>query len=92
MSQKRIKSLLGDKRFKGDHYNDLERVDWVCSTGSLQLDLFMDGGIRPGVLRLSGEPESGKTSFALNIAKLFQQQIPNGFVFYINAEEFELSK
>lgn len=86
MSQKRIKSLLDDKRFKGDHYNDLERVEWVCSTGSLQLDLFMDGGIRPGVLRLSGEPESGKTSFALNLAKLFQQQIPNGFVFYINAE------
>ena len=86
MSQKRIKSLLQDKRFKGDHYNDLEKVSWVCSTGSLQLDLFLDGGIRPGFFRVSGEPESGKTSFALNTARIFQETIPNGFVFYINAE------
>ena len=86
MSKKRISSLLEDKRFKGDHYNHLEKVSWVCSTGSLQLDLFLDGGIRPGFFRISGEPESGKTSFALNAAKIFQESIPNGFVFYINAE------
>jgi RecA/RadA recombinase len=86
MSQKRIESLLEDKRFKGDHYNHLEKVSWVCSTGSLQLDLFLDGGIKPGFFRVSGEPESGKTSFALNVARIFQETIPNGFVFYINAE------
>jgi RecA/RadA recombinase len=86
MSQKRIKSLLQDKRFKGDHYNNLEKINWICSTGSLQLDLFLDGGIRPGVLRLSGEPEGGKTSFALSVARIFQETIENGFVFYINAE------
>ena len=86
MSQKRIKSLLQDKRFKGDHYNDLEQITWTCSTGSLQLDLFLDGGLKPGIFRVSGEPESGKTSFALNVARIFQDTVPNGFVFYINAE------
>lgn len=86
MSQKRIESLLHDKRFKDDHYNHLEKIKWICSTGSLQLDLFLDGGVRPGLFRISGEPESGKTSFALNVGKIFQKTVPNGFVFYINAE------
>jgi RecA/RadA recombinase len=86
MSKKRIESLLEDKRFKGDHYNHLEKVNWTCSTGSVQLDLFLDGGLKPGFFRVSGEPESGKTSFALNVARIFQETVPNGFVFYINAE------
>jgi RecA/RadA recombinase len=86
MSKEKIAQLLDDKRFKNHHYNTSEPVDWCSSTGSIALDIFMDGGLTPGILRLSGEPESGKTSFALNCAKIFQETVKNSFVFYINAE------
>jgi recombination protein RecA len=86
MSQKKIESLLQDKRFKPHHYNTGDVIDWCSSTGSLSLDMFLDGGLSPGIIRLSGEPESGKTSFALNCAKIFQESIKDSFVFYVNAE------
>ena len=86
MSQKKIETLLQDKRFKPHHYNTGDVVDWSCSTGSLSLDIFLDGGLSPGIIRLSGEPECGKTSFALNVSKIFQETVDNSFVFYVNAE------
>ena len=86
MSQTKIKSLLEDKRYKPHHYNTGEAVDWCSSSGSLSLDMFLDGGLSPGIFRVSGEPESGKTSFALNLAKIFQESIKDSFVFYVNAE------
>jgi len=86
MSKEKIAQLLDDKRFKNFHYNTSAAVDWCCSTGSIALDIFMDGGLTPGIFRLSGEPESGKTSFALNCAKIFQETVKNSFVFYVNAE------
>ena len=86
MSQKKIESLLQDKRFKPHHYNTGDVIDWCSSTGSISLDMFLDGGLSPGIIRISGEPESGKTSFALNCAKIFQETVKGGFVFYVNAE------
>jgi hypothetical protein len=86
MSKEKIAQLLDDKRFKGHHYNTSEPIDWSCSTGSIALDIFMDGGLTPGIIRVSGEPESGKTSFALNCSKIFQDTVKDSFVFYVNAE------
>ena len=86
MSQTKISKLLEDKKFKPHHYNTGEAIDWTSSTGSISLDMFMDGGLVPGIFRLSGEPESGKTSFALNCAKIFQETVDDAFVFYVNAE------
>jgi RecA/RadA recombinase len=86
MSKEKIAQLLDDKRFKGHHYNTSAPIDWCSSTGSIALDIFMDGGLTPGIFRASGEPESGKTSFALNCAKIFQETVKNSFVFYVNAE------
>ena len=80
-----VQELAQDKRFK-QYILDGDGIDWVCPTGSLNMDVFFDGGFHPGVFRLTGEPESGKTSFALNCARLFQLNIKNSFVVYINAE------
>lgn len=55
-------------------------------TGSLILDIFLDGGFRCGMSRFIGEPEHGKTAQALTWAKYWQDTIENGFVLYINAE------
>lgn len=86
MSKEKIAKLLKDKDYEKHHYNNNEEVNWVCSTGSIGLDIFMDGGLTPGIFRLSGEPESGKTSFALNCCKIFQDTVEKSFVFYVNAE------
>ena len=86
MSKEKIAKLLKEKKYEKHHYNNNEEVNWQCSTGSIALDIFMDGGLTPGIFRLSGEPESGKTSFALNCCKIFQDTVKNSFVFYVNAE------
>jgi RecA/RadA recombinase len=83
---KQIKELLEKGKLKDLHYNKGERHDWTSGTGSISLDMFMDGGNRPGIFRISGEFESGKTSFAINLAKIFQTTVENSFVVYINAE------
>jgi len=85
---KQVEALLNDKRFKEAHLSAVETIKWVCGTGSVKLDIFLDGGIRPGYVRIAGEPESGKTRFALNIARNFQlcKMIPKPYVFVVNGE------
>jgi RecA/RadA recombinase len=57
------------------------------SSGSLNLDIEMGGGIRPGIVRSSGITEGGKTSNAMAFAANFQKIHPeNGQVVYIKAE------
>lgn len=74
------------KQNKEDHYAFEENPDYVVSSGSLLLDIEMGGGIRPGIVRLSGLSEGGKTSCALTFAKNFQETVENGFVVFIKAE------
>lgn len=85
---KQVEALLKDKRFAEKHFSALKTVKWVCGTGSVKLDIFLDGGIRPGYVRVAGEFESGKTRFALNIGRNFQlnPMIPKPYVFVVNAE------
>ena len=79
-----IKAYL--KQNKEDHYAYEENPDYVVSSGSLLMDIEMGGGIRPGIVRLSGLSEGGKTSCALSFAKNFQQSVNNSFVLYIKSE------
>lgn len=79
-----IESYL--KSNKEDHYNFDETENYVVSSGSLILDMEMGGGIRPGILRLSGVSEGGKTSAALSFARSFQKNSPKSFVFYVKSE------
>jgi len=82
-------SLL-DKYLKDNseyHYAFDQAVDYVVSGGSLNLDIEMGGGIRPGIVRSSGITEGGKTSNALAFASNFQKLHPEkGTVVYIKSE------
>ena len=69
------------------HYAFDEAVDYVVSSGSLNLDIEMGGGIRPGIVRSSGITEGGKTSNAMAFAASFQRLHPKkGQVIYIKSE------
>jgi RecA/RadA recombinase len=61
-------------------------VDFCVSTGSLLLDLATNGGIRPSVIRLTGQPEGGKTSCSLQIIKNFLETVPNSKAVVIPSE------
>ena len=69
------------------HYAFEKPVNYVVSSGSLNLDIEMGGGLRPGIIRASGVTEGGKTSNALAFARSFQLTHPeNGVVVYIKSE------
>ena len=86
-SRDQIKSFLQDKDNKKYHYNDHEELNYKISSGSLNLDLALDGGLPPGVHRFTGVNEGGKTSCALAVAKNFQDSFKkDGKVIYIKSE------
>jgi RecA/RadA recombinase len=74
------------KQNQNDHYNFEEAIDYKVSSGSLQLDLHLGGGLGPGLHRFVGMNEGGKTSSALSFMKNFLEKIPKGKGFYIKAE------
>jgi RecA/RadA recombinase len=74
------------KQNQSDHYNFEESIDYKISSGSLQLDLHLGGGLGPGLHRFVGMNEGGKTSAALSFMKNFLEKIPKGKGFYIKAE------
>jgi RecA/RadA recombinase len=74
------------KQNQSDHYNFEEAVDYKVSSGSLQLDLHLGGGLGPGLHRFVGMNEGGKTSAALSFMKNFLEKIQKGKGFYIKAE------
>jgi RecA/RadA recombinase len=74
------------KQNQSDHYNFEETIDYKVSSGSLQLDLHLGGGLGPGLHRFVGMNEGGKTSAALSFMKNFLEKIPKGKGFYIKAE------
>ena len=83
----KIRSFLDDKNNKNFHYNDYEELDYKIPTGSLNLDLALDGGFPAGVHRFTGVNEGGKTSCAMSVAKKFQDHFKNnGMVVYIKSE------
>jgi len=86
-SSDQIKSFLKDKDNKKYHYNDHEELNYKIPSGSLNLDLALDGGLPAGVHRFTGVNEGGKTSCALSFAKNFQDFFKkDGKVIYIKSE------
>jgi recombination protein RecA len=86
-STQQIQEFLADKDNKKYHYNHHEEIDYKISSGSLNLDLALGGGLPAGVHRFTGVNEGGKTSCALAFARNFQQQFKkDGKVIYIKSE------
>jgi RecA/RadA recombinase len=59
---------------------------YKVSTGSRKLDLAMDGGFGPGIHRIGGASEGGKTSFCLEVVSNAFKTIDKCKCFYIKAE------
>lgn len=74
------------KENKDKHFDFDEEYSYKVSTGSLLLDIEMEGGICPQIIRFCGHVETGKTSLAFLIAKNFQEQVSNSMVVYFNTE------
>lgn len=67
-------------------YQNAEEPAFVVSSGSLKLDIQMGGGLRPGVLRLTGTTEGGKSNCALSFARNFVGTVDNSYIVYFRAE------
>jgi RecA/RadA recombinase len=82
-----IEKFLKDKDNVKYHYNDYEDLDYKIPTGSLNLDLALNGGFCSGAHRFTGVNEGGKTSCALTVAKNFQEHFKkDGMVIYVKSE------
>lgn len=75
---------------KGEHYNFQERVDWKVSTGSLKLDVAT-GGVRPGLWRITGANNQGKTPQTLEVVRNILKDVPNSKCLWVIAEGRGLS-
>jgi len=67
-----VRSLIDDEIFIPE-----KDKDFCVSTGSLLLDMATGGGLRPSVIRMTGQTEAGKTSCSLSIIKNFLETVPN---------------
>jgi recombination protein RecA len=82
-----INKFLEDKDNKKYHYNHFNEDDYKISSGSLNLDLALGGGLPSGAHRLTGVNEGGKTSCALAFAKGFQDHFGDeGMVVIVKSE------
>jgi len=54
-----------------DHLNKEEEIDYKISTGSLNLDVELGGGLGPGFHRFCGHMNSGKTPSSLEVQANF---------------------
>lgn len=79
-----LKKFLKEK--KDDHFNFEEAIDYKVSSGSLQLDLNLNGGLGPGLHRFVGMNEGGKTSASLEVMKNMLNNVKGAKGFYIKAE------
>lgn len=71
--------------------DELEEDITYVDTGSYSLNAALSGSIFGGipcnkVVGLAGEESTGKTFYALSIARHFQEQNPDGAVFYFETE------
>lgn len=82
-----IDSILNHKDNREFHFNGIdEAVETPISSGSLTLDIEMEGGLRPGIHRFIGPRESGKTSGILEFCRSFLAKEEKGLVIYFDAE------
>lgn len=83
----KIDIFLNAKENKKFHFNHKEELHYKIPSGSLNLDLALDGGLPAGVHRFTGINEGGKTSCALMFAKNFQDEFKKeAMVVYIRSE------
>lgn len=72
---------------KDHHFNSRkEFYGYKVSTGSKRLDTRMGGGFGPGIHRIGGASEGGKTSLCIDVVANAFETIPNCKCFYIKAE------
>lgn len=82
-----IEVFLNSKENQKFHFNHKQELNYKISSGSLNLDLALDGGLPAGVHRFTGINEGGKTSCALMFARNFQKEFPeDGMVVYVRSE------
>ena len=82
-----IAKFLSDKDNQKYHYNFHESEEYKISSGSLNLDIALGGGLPSGAHRFTGINEGGKTSCAMAFAKNFQNHFDkNGMIIYIKSE------
>lgn len=82
-----IAKFLSDKDNQKYHYNFFESEDYKISSGSLNLDIALGGGLPSGAHRFTGVNEGGKTSCAMAFAKNFQKHFGDkGMIIYIKSE------
>lgn len=87
-----LTGILKNKEHKDEHFNFQERVNWKISTGSLLLDVAMEGGVSPSLIRICGGNNEGKTPESLEIIRNFLKDVPNSKAFWMIAEGRGLSK
>jgi RecA/RadA recombinase len=72
---------------KDHHFNSKKELpNYKVSTGSKRLDIRMGGGFGPGIHRIGGASEGGKTSLCIDVVANAFETIPNCKCFYIKAE------
>ena len=82
-----ISKFLSDKDNKKYHYNFHNAEDYKISSGSLNLDIALGGGLPSGAHRFTGINEGGKTSCAMTFAKNFQKHFgKKGMIIYVKSE------
>ena len=82
-----IAKFLSDKDNQKYHYNFHESEDYKISSGSLNLDIALGGGLPSGAHRFTGINEGGKTSCAMAFARNFQKHFgKKGMIIYIKSE------
>lgn len=85
---KKSSDILGSflKREEAFHYNFEDEIDYKVSSGSLNLDLRLGGGLGPGLHRFTGINEGGKTSAALSFMANFLKPVTKRKGVYLKAE------
>lgn len=83
-----INAVVNDvlKQFSDQNLNNIEIPLYKVSSGSLNFDAKIDGGITPSLVRMSGGTESGKTSATLSFLSNFLKPVTNRYGVYIDAE------
>ncbi len=82
-----IDKFLKDKDNQKYHFNHHNEEEYKISSGSLNLDLALGGGLPAGAHRFTGVNEGGKTSCALTVGKNFQDHFgKKGMVVIIKSE------
>lgn len=67
--EEQMKSFIKDN--KEDFFNEEPEYNYIIPSGSLKLDKAMKGGVGPGIIRMVGSTEAGKSSSALSFMRNF---------------------